>query len=89
MAKHLRIAGVVQGVGFRYSMQREADRLGITGWVRNRGDGTVEAVIDGSAKALEDMLAWVTHGPPSAKVSNVSITEVLDSFEDFQLRKNA
>lgn len=89
MAKHLRIAGVVQGVGFRYSMQREADRLGITGWVRNRGDGTVEAVIDGSAKALEDMLAWVTHGPPSAKVSNVLITEVLESFDDFQLRKNA
>ena len=89
MAKHLRVAGVVQGVGFRYSMQLEADRLGITGWVRNRGDGTVEAVIDGSAEALEDMLAWVTHGPPSARVSNVSITEVLESFEDFQLRKNA
>ncbi|HKC53911.1 MAG TPA: acylphosphatase, partial [Burkholderiales bacterium] len=52
MAKHLKISGRVQGVGFRYSMRDEAERLGVTGWVRNRRDGTVEAVIDGAPDAV-------------------------------------
>jgi len=47
VAKHLKISGRVQGVGFRYAMSEEAERLGVTGWVRNRREGTVEAVLDG------------------------------------------
>jgi len=58
VAKHLKISGRVQGVGFRYSMSEEAERLGVTGWVRNRRDGTVEAVIDGTPDAVEAVLAW-------------------------------
>src|SRR5437773_9126493 len=63
MAKHLVISGRVQGVGFRYSMSEEAERLGVTGWVRNRRDGTVEAVIDGAPDAVEGILSWARRGP--------------------------
>jgi acylphosphatase len=86
MAKHLLISGRVQGVGFRYSMAEEAERLGVTGWVRNRRDGTVEAVIDGQAAVVEALLAWARRGPPSARVTDVTITEMEGSFERFEMR---
>src|SRR5256885_12373361 len=63
MAKHLVISGRVQGVGFRYSMSEEAERLGVTGWVRNRRDGTVEAVIDGAPHAGEKLPPLGRPGP--------------------------
>ena len=68
---HMRIAGGVQGVGFRDAMSREAERLGITGWVRNRADGEVEALAQGSAAALEALLAWARRGPPGSRVERV------------------
>ena len=86
MAKHLVIAGRVQGVGFRYSMAEEAGRLGVTGWVRNRRDGTVEAMVDGTAGAVEALLAWVRRGPPSARVAKVQVSEVEGSFARFEMR---
>jgi len=89
MAKHLVISGRVQGVGFRYSMAEEAERLGVTGWVRNRRDGTVEALIDGSADALDAILAWARRGPPAARVSDVEISEAAGSFERFEMRPTA
>jgi acylphosphatase len=61
----LQIAGVVQGVSFRWSMQREARRLGVSGWVRNRRDGSVEALV------LQQLLAWSHDGPPGAVVARV------------------
>lgn len=89
MAKHLLISGLVQGVGFRYSMAEEAERLGATGWVRNRRDGTVEAVIDGPVDAVEALLAWSRRGPPSARVTDVRVSEAAESFERFEMRPTA
>jgi acylphosphatase len=84
VAKHLIIHGRVQGVGFRDSMRWEADRLGITGWVRNRRDGTVEAVVAGSATAVAEILEWAHRGPPTAQVARVMIAETDGSFADFE-----
>lgn len=70
-ALHLMIAGRVQGVGFRWSLCDEAMQLGARGWVRNRRDGRVEAVVDGSAEAVEAMQRWAQRGPRSARVDHV------------------
>ena len=86
MAKHLVISGRVQGVGFRYSISEEAELLGVTGWVRNRRDGTVEAVVDGPPDAVEGMLAWARRGPRGASVTDVQVTETAGSFEGFEMR---
>jgi acylphosphatase len=68
---HLRVHGIVQGVGYRYSMRAMAARLRVNGWVRNCRDGTVEAVISGDAQAVEAMLGWCRRGPPNAHVERV------------------
>jgi acylphosphatase len=86
MAKHLVISGRVQGVGFRYSMAEEAERLGVTGWVRNRRDGTVEAVVDGDQLALEAILIWARLGPRGAGVTDVQVSELAGIFERFETR---
>lgn len=83
-ARHLVIRGRVQGVGFRYSMAREAARLALTGWVRNRLDGTVEVVIAGPAEAIATMLAWARQGPPTAHVEHVAV-ELVDARQAAQL----
>ena len=68
---HVRISGRVQGVFFRASAETEAKRLGLTGWVRNRPDGSVELVAEGAKTRLDDLLAWCRHGPPRAEVEDV------------------
>jgi acylphosphatase len=70
-ALHLTIAGRVQGVGYRQNMCRVATGLGVSGWVRNRRDGTVEAVLQGNAAACESLAEWARHGPPAAVVSRI------------------
>ncbi len=67
------IIGRVQGVGFRASCQREAVSLGLTGWVRNRWDGAVEALFEGEPAAVDAMLMWCYEGPPMADVTRVEI----------------
>ena len=59
------VTGRVQGVGFRMFMTREAQAAGVTGWVRNRRDGTVEAVVQGTTGAVERIIAWTRRGPPA------------------------
>ena len=69
----VRISGRVQGVFFRASCARLADELGLSGWVRNRPDGDLEAVFQGPASAVEDMVAWCREGPPHARVDAVDV----------------
>jgi acylphosphatase len=69
------VRGRVQGVGFRWSATDEAERLGLAGWVENRDDGTVEAVVEGEESAVEAMLAWLRHGPRTARVTGVDVQE--------------
>jgi acylphosphatase len=71
MAIRLQISGLVQGVGYRAAFQRRAKQLGLSGWVRNRRDGSVEAVVDGDAAALAEIEAWAGRGPAGARVQAV------------------
>lgn len=87
--RRLLITGVVQGVGFRYAMTAQARLLGITGWVRNRRDGSVEATIAGDAAQIEAMLAWSRRGPAGAIVDNVMIETAAGNYADFELRPTA
>ncbi len=87
-ARHLHIHGHVQGVGYRWSMVREAARLGVRGWVRNRRDGSVEALMVGAAESVEAITAWAGRGPTGAMVARVEVlpadlagTEELVGFE--------
>jgi acylphosphatase len=67
----LDIRGRVQGVGYRWAMVDEARRQGVGGWVRNRRDGSVEAVVAGPCAAVDRLLAWAGRGPAAAAVTSV------------------
>ena len=67
--RRIRVKGHVQGVGFRFALRDEAERLGVTGWVRNCADGSVEALLQGQTAAIELLVAWARRGPPAAYVS--------------------
>jgi acylphosphatase len=79
MAKHLRITGTVQGVGYRAGFAAQAQSLGLSGWVRNRRDGSVEATAAGSAEALAAIVDWARRGPPASRVREVVIDEAQES----------
>lgn len=88
MRRRVVVRGEVQGVFFRDSTRKEADAQGVAGWVRNRDDGSVEAVFEGSADAVEAMLAWCRSGPSRAEVENmdVSVEDDSDALEGFEVR---
>jgi acylphosphatase len=69
------VDGRVQGVFFRQSCRREADVRGVSGWVRNRSDGRVEAVFEGTADAVDAMVAWCRRGPAGARVDEVEVAD--------------
>ena len=84
MAKRLLISGRVQGVNYRESMRYAAERLGITGWVRNRRDGSVEAVVDGEPENVDAIIAWARRGPRGALVTDVQVSEHAGRFTAFE-----
>jgi acylphosphatase len=75
IAKHLKIRGLVQGVYYRESFKAEAIHLQLTGWIRNRKDGSVEAFVQGNLLALDKIEAWARQGPPRAKVESIEVKE--------------
>ncbi|MDR3630643.1 MAG: acylphosphatase [Desulfocapsaceae bacterium] len=82
------VAGKVQGVYFRDYTRREAQRLGLCGWVRNLEDGTVEALITGEDALVDQMATWLHRGSPMALVDGVTITEGKEGeeYSDFTIR---
>ena len=89
VTKHAIVHGRVQGVGFREYLHREAERLGVTGWVRNRHDGTVEAMVHGWPEDVAQLLNWMRRGPPAARVTDVRVNEATGEFETFEHRATA
>jgi acylphosphatase len=83
--QHVTIKGRVQGVGYRAWVEYQAQASGLEGWVRNRRDGSVEAVFAGRAKIVAEMIALCRHGPPGAHVADV-LTETAGS-EELELRR--
>jgi acylphosphatase len=86
VARHLHITGRVQDAYFRDSMALQADALGVCGWVRDRRDGSVEAMACGPASALRALIDWAHRGPPNARVHRVAVSQadtadVLIGFE--------
>ena len=93
VTRQIRVRGRVQGVGFRYALRREAERRGVTGWVRNRLDGSVEAVIQGPADAVDRIVQWTRRGPATAIVEELREAPPEAAFdciyERFEERPNA
>ena len=73
--RQIRVTGRVQGVGFRYALRDEAQRLGVAGWVRNCSDGSVEALLQGEAHAVDALVRWARRGPRAARVEALAEAE--------------
>jgi acylphosphatase len=87
VARHVRIYGRVQGVFFRAWTREEAERLGVTGWVRNCPDGRVEAHVEGDEAPVGQMIELLRSGPPSARVEDLRLWDVEPGdFDDFEVR---
>ncbi len=84
---HVVITGIVQGVFFRLETQRAAEKYGVKGWVRNKHDGSVEAVFEGDRAAVESLLAWCQKGPPRASVDNIDVQwqDFTGAFVEFRV----
>ncbi len=85
---HVIVSGIVQGVNFRHYTMRQAQTLGVTGWVANRWDGMVEVVAEGTRTSLQALLDWLHDGPPSAHVNGVQTSweEPTGEFSSFSVR---
>ncbi|UCU94312.1 acylphosphatase [Hydrogenophaga taeniospiralis] len=90
ITRHLRITGRVQGVGYRWNMAQQANALSLSGWVRNRLDGSVEAVACGPAEAVQALVDWAQCGPAGARVDGVVVTDAdpIGSAAGFEQRES-
>ena len=86
IARHLVVRGRVQGVGYRNYIEYKAGQLGIKGWVRNRLDGSVEAVVQGNLAAVAEIIECAKRGPRAAEVVTVEIGNSEDKFDSFVIR---
>ncbi len=87
ITRNLRITGRVQGVFYRDWFVEQARGIGVTGWVRNRADGSVEAVVSGSSEMIEAIVAKAHQGSPAARVEGVVVNEVPEGiFDRFEKR---
>lgn len=84
ITRHLRIYGLVQGVYFRDSLRQQAESLGVSGWVRNRRDGSVEAMLQGGDSAVEALVAWCRVGNGRSRVERVENEEGRGEFTGFE-----
>jgi acylphosphatase len=85
--KRVVVHGRVQGVGFRYTVERAARSRGVAGWIRNRSDGTVEAVFEGQTEAVESLVRLCRDGPRGAYVERLEVvSEADESLEEFRIR---
>lgn len=84
ITRHVRIYGLVQGVFFRDSLQRQAESLDVSGWVRNRRDGSVEAMLQGNEGAVEALVSWCRIGNGRSRVERVEIEEGHGEFYGFE-----
>lgn len=84
---HVFISGFVQGVNFRHFVRKEAEKVGVTGWVRNTSDNRVEAVFQGSKEAIEKMIRFCRKGPFLAEVKNVEVVweEEREQYTSFEI----
>lgn len=89
ITRHLIITGRVQGVGYRNYIVFKARQFHIGGWVRNRTDGSVEAVIHGTPEDVEALIVRARRGPPAASVAGVAVSETQGDFADFVIRPTA
>ena len=89
ITKHVVVQGRVHGVNYRESLRLQAQRLNVSGWVRNRIDGTVEAMVSGSPENILRILEWCRRGPPSAHVTSLEVNEASGDFEGFERRPSA
>ena len=90
IGRHVYVSGRVQGVAFRWFAQEKAAELGVTGWIRNLGDGRVEVRIEAEESAVGDMLAWLKQGPPNASVNGVDVRERdPEGLAGFEIRRGS
>ena len=87
IARRVVVSGRVQGVWFRESTRRTAEAAGVRGWVRNKGDGTVEAMLEGPGDAVNRVIAWCHEGPRRAEVVRVDVFDApVEDFDEFLVR---
>lgn len=87
---HILVSGKVQGVFYRATTKEVADRLGLTGWVRNLPDGRVEIVAEGEEDALKNLISWCWEGPPLARVDSVDVKwePYSGEYDSFSIRRD-